>query len=463
VAAAVAAAVEEKTAGKASKAAPGNATTQAPAPAPEKERPRVPDDKNTCIACHGSPDWAETLEPAQEHLIVSPKHVAADIHWQKGLRCQDCHGGDATADDFGPAHGGNGGLHSIKPRDLPEFCGNCHADIDFMRRYNPSPRVDQLREYWTSGHGQRLKATGDPDVATCISCHDKPHGGGPSPGTHGIREVADLQSPVYRTNVARTCAKCHSDAKRMAGRQYHGRPIGHDQHERWRKSVHAQALLEKGDLSAPTCNNCHGNHGAVPPQVDSVANACGICHGKVASLFAQARMKHRFEEVGLPGCATCHGSHDIGKPSDEMLGMTPGAVCLQCHENRKYGATLAGAEVARTLRAGLDRLNQEIGEAREKIAGADRLGMEVRGPRFDLRKATDALTAARVAIHSFSVPPVQASLAQGTEVADEVLQRANAALEEHTSRRVWLAASLVPIVLVIVLLLLYIRSMPARD
>jgi hypothetical protein len=111
----------------------------------------------------------------------------------------------------------------------------------------------------------------------------------------------------------------------------------------------------------------------------------------------------------------------------------------------------------------LDELKEKIAEAQEKIAEADRLGMEVRGPRFDLRKATDALTAARVAIHSFSVPPVQASLAQGTEVADEVLQRADAALAEHTSRRVWLATSLVPIVLVVLVLLLYIRSMPPGD
>jgi predicted CXXCH cytochrome family protein len=174
-------------------------------------------------------------------------------------------------------------------------------------------------------------------------------------------------------------------------------------------------------------------------------------------------MKHRFEEVGLPGCVACHGAHDIGTVSDTMVGMTPGAVCLRCHENGKYGATLAGADAARALRAGLDELKEKIAEAQEKIAEADRLGMEVRGPRFDLRKATDALTAARVAIHSFSVPPVQASLAQGTEVADEVLQRADAALAEHTSRRVWLATSLVPIVLVVLVLLLYIRSMPPGD
>ena len=73
-----------------------------------------------------------------------------------------------------------------------------------------------------------------------------------------------------------------------------------------RRAYTAEALLKKGDLGAPTCNNCHGNHGAVPPAVGSVANACGTCHGKIAELFATTRMKHRFVEEKLPGCATCH-------------------------------------------------------------------------------------------------------------------------------------------------------------
>jgi predicted CXXCH cytochrome family protein len=250
----------------------------------------------------------------------------------------------------------------------------------------------------------------------------------------------------------------------MAGREYHGRPIGHNQYELWQKSVHAQAMLgEKADLSAPTCNDCHGNHGALPPQVDSVANACGTCHAKANNLFAEARMRHKFEEVGLPGCAVCHGNHEIGRPTDEMLGMSAGAVCVKCHEEGKlkYGAPPAVAEKAQALRSELEKLKARIAEAEKTIADADRLGMEVRGPKFDLRKATDALTNARVLIHGFSVPPVEAALAEGTQAADAVLKSATAALQEHTNRRIWLALSLAPIFLVIILLVLYIRTMPA--
>ena len=458
-------------------------------PAAENKAPAKPaEPENQCILCHGDSDlW----EGDRRRLYVTVKDLAGDIHWQKGLRCQNCHGGNARAADIKEApHAEEDGFRSLRsirkdtqskdyakppePAKAVELCGNCHANIDFMRHYNPSPRVDQLREYWTSGHGQRLKANpGDLNVATCVSCHDLPHGNGQNPGKHGVRPVADLASPVYRTHVAETCAKCHADEKLMAGREYRKRPLGHDQYAEWRKSVHAEALLKKGDLSAPTCNNCHGNHGALPPQVGSVANACGTCHGKVASLFADTVMKHQFEKLELPGCAACHGKHDVIKPTDEMLGMEDGTFCAKCHPNGEhqkgqYGATIAGAETARALHADLDNLDQAIRDAKATIAKAERLGMPLPGPPSDpgldlalyLRKAFDSQTNARVLIHSFKLPPVQASLNEGREIASEVQQVADGALREYDSRRIWLAASLAPILLVILLLVLYIRTLP---
>ena len=139
-------------------------------------------------------------------------------------------------------------------------------------------------------------------------------------------------SPVYHTKVAETCKKCHYDPKLMAGRTYNGKPLACDEYAKWSKSVHGVALLDKGDLSAPACNNCHGNHGAAPPQVGSVANACGTCHGKIAKLFSETKMRHAFEKEKLPGCATCHSNHEIVEPKDDFLGMQEGSFCVRCHE-----------------------------------------------------------------------------------------------------------------------------------
>ena len=199
-------------------------------PTAEKPQPRP----NQCLNATATPTCGTGSNCG---YYVTETDLAGDIHWQKGLRCPDCHGGNPDTEEVNEAHAAEDGFHSLRslpkdyseipePANVAEFCGNCHANIEYMRRYRPSPRTDQLAEYWTSGHGKALKATGDPKVATCISCHDKPHGSGQDQGKHGIRAVDDLESPVYRTHVAKTCAKCHADEKVMAGYQYHGRPLG---------------------------------------------------------------------------------------------------------------------------------------------------------------------------------------------------------------------------------------------
>ena len=73
------------------------------------------------------------------------------------------------------------GFIGVPPRTaVPKLCARCHSDPNFMRKYNPSERVDQDAEYETSIHGQRL-AKGDDKGATCIDCH----------GVHDIRAARE--------------------------------------------------------------------------------------------------------------------------------------------------------------------------------------------------------------------------------------------------------------------------------
>jgi hypothetical protein len=52
-------------------------------------------------------------------------------------------------------------------------------------------------------------------------------------------------------------------------------------------------------------------------------------------------------------------------------------------------------------------------------------------------------------------------LDEGLKVTSDVRGAADGALREYTNRRIWLASSLVPILVVVGLLLYYIRSLPA--
>lgn len=96
----------------------------------------VPPQENRCIECHGARDlWeGETL-----HLLVTLENIAADIHWQKGIRCVDCHGGNPNTVELREAHAIEDGFRKVEtPADIPGFCGHCHANAQYMQGFQPT-------------------------------------------------------------------------------------------------------------------------------------------------------------------------------------------------------------------------------------------------------------------------------------------------------------------------------------
>ena len=196
-----------------------------------------------------------------------------------------------------------------------------------MKKFNPALRVDQEKEYATSVHGQLLK-TGNTKVATCISCH----------GVHGIRAVNDALSSVYPLNVAGNTAPSATVTLRI----WLSSKSLTDQYAKYKQSIHAKALYERQDLAAPTCNDCHGNHGAAPPGIASVANVCGQCHARQGELFQASPHKVAFDNQGFGECIKCHSNHDIAAPTDELLGTGEKSVCVSCHKPGEKGFVVAG-------------------------------------------------------------------------------------------------------------------------
>lgn len=391
--------------------------------------------KSSCIECHAKLDDPRLSAPA--------KLFDNDIHRARGLSCNDCHGGDPNADTKESAKDPRKGyLGKPKTLDIPAYCGKCHSDANLMKKFNPSLRVDQEREYYTSVHGKLLK-TGETRVATCISCHS----------VHGIRAINDPLSAVYPSNVAETCSKCHASADYMRGLG-----IPSDQYAKYKTSVHAQALYDKQDLSAPTCNDCHGNHGATPPGIASVANVCGQCHARQAELFQTSPHKAAFDQKDLAECITCHSNHAISKPSDQLVGTTPGTLCIHCHTSGDKGFVAAGQ-----MRSRIDELIASLGRSTEILYRAERAGMEVSKPKFELKGAIDALTHARVLIHSSSPTEVDKVIGPGLEVSAKGYEAGTAALAERKFRRQGLAVSLVFILFLAGLVYLKLRQIEARQ
>jgi hypothetical protein len=412
----------EEHAAPAGDAAPAAPAAPADDAAPAAERP------NTCVTCHAQ---------LPDQLAAPVAAVADDVHGSHGLSCSDCHGGDPTVDGRAAMAKAAGFRGKLSRADVITLCAHCHADTAFMRRYDPSLPTNQAALYATSKHGERL-ARGDQKVATCVSCH----------GAHGILPPANAASPVYPTNVARTCAHCHADQAYMA--EYH---IPTNQFADYQQSVHAELLFKRHDLSAPTCNDCHGNHGAYPPEAASVAGVCGQCHAINRDLFLASPHKAAFDRLGLPECVACHGKHAIRWTSDAMLGVGPVAVCITCHAD---GST--GYQAAAVMGREVSGLTDLIERANTEIDTAARAGMEMTDARFDVQSAHEALIQSRNLVHSFSPERLTEEAEKGQKSAEKASAEATAALHELQQRRRLVVIPLGTFALVLGLLYLKLRQ-----
>lgn len=355
-----------------------------------------------------------------------------DVHSAAGLTCASCHTAGArkasTAEFVAP-----------RRADIAPLCSTCHSDAAYMRSFARQVRVDQFAQYVTSVHGKRM-AAGNDRAATCSDCH----------AAHGITRVADVRSPVAPLNTARTCARCHADATRMAVYGRSPTPFAD-----WSASVHAVALLTRGDTSAPTCHTCHGSHGATPPGVMEVAGVCAQCHVREAELFRASPKKALFEAIGQPECLTCHSNHRIEAPADDWIGLGKDAVCATCHDE-----STAGSKTILEVRQGLDDLTGRITAAETVLGRAERAGMLVDDGETALREAHEHLIHSRVLVHAFAANPFVETMAPGLASARRGEQVGVEALEELERRRWGLAVATVFIVGFLVSLWLKIRRLP---
>jgi len=380
-----------------------------------------------CIVCH------------MDSEAMPEGFLNADVHMQKGLSCSGCHGGDPTQEDDERAKAPATGFIGVPARgDIPDMCGKCHSDINFMRRYHPRIATDQTKQYFTSVHGMLLK-DGDEKVAECASCHT----------AHSILPASDTRSSTYSVNVPSTCKACHADAAYMADYD-----IRTNQYDDYAKGVHGVALLEEEDTGSPACNDCHGNHGARPPELSSVTQVCGDCHVNNALYFSETVMAEEFEKEELHGCEECHGNHNVRPTTDAMVGITDEAVCLDCHDDGDDGYEAAGAIAIK-----LDSLVTLYAAAQERQEEVHRIGMDDVEIGFLLQEAHQNLIQARTLVHTFDPERVGTETSAGIEKSGQAIELAAQQFDEHRVRRMGLGVATLFITILLIALYAKIRDM----
>ncbi|MFO7901513.1 MAG: cytochrome c3 family protein [Planctomycetota bacterium] len=354
-------------------------------------------EENMCVMCHGE---ADVWEDDTQHLFVTVDDLAQDIHWRKGIRCQDCHGGNSETLDLREAHALEDGFRKIEsPSDMPGFCGYCHSDEERMRQVDPEARLDITDVFWESVHGKHLNAApDDPKATTCISCHPK----------HNMRATADPESAVHAEQLSSTCSECHQQqyedvlasahweteggnqqreetavsCSQCHGDEMHdlgpvnelGSPVfasrqvescgqcHEENRDEYLDSVHGHGLVQSGLLTTAVCANCHGAHGILPASdekstlhVSNVADTCAQCHRFIEETLQQSvhgQGAGTSNDAPPPdgdvkrkaSCTDCHQGHDLADPETARFRNTQPRRCGNCHARltHQYGQSMHG-------------------------------------------------------------------------------------------------------------------------
>jgi len=372
---------------------------------------------NSCILCH--------REIAELH--------GESVHAERGVSCKDCHGGDPLDPELSSMSKAKGFKGKPSKVEMVYLCGSCHADPVRMKPYGIP--TGQFSEYKTSQHGIRLLKNGDENVAGCTDCHEK----------HRILAVNDPRCSVYKINVPKTCAKCHSDPSMM--KPYNLSTLHYAQYV---ASVHGKALLEKGNKSAPECANCHGTHGAMPPGVTSVADVCGQCHSNTRNYFNQSPHKKAMDEKLMSECVSCHKSHDVASSS---LGLFE-TMCRECHSSDS-----PGFHTSQELKKMLLEVQTALEEAEKKVEEMKRKGKDVEREESLIWEAETRLGQVAALQHTLSLNDIKAATDKTMSILKEVRVRAESAIHALWMRKVALIFIWIGILFVVTLFYLKLKSL----
>jgi len=266
-----------------------------------------------CMACHAKPDLVKKEGEKTVSMTVHADVLRRSVHDR--IRCVACH-----RDIQKPDHKGE--------KLAPARCDVCHAD--------------ETEAHAVGVHAQ-AQGPNAAEAARCVDCH----------GGHEMVSVKRGDSPVFKGNLPATCGRCHTN---RALTERHG--IKHPEAvSQFIDSIHGRALLERGLLVAPSCNDCHGVHEIrrdkdpySPIHRANVAATCGVCHRgsqQACEQDAHGQLVAKGDDRG-PTCITCHTAHEIEARGGLKAKQVSDQRCGACHEDRlrTYRGTYHGKAMA---------------------------------------------------------------------------------------------------------------------
>ena len=237
-----------------------------------------------CLSCHSKPELNIILPDGEKlSLYISKAMLSTSVHSATGIECEACHTNiktyphpkinyqtarelsrsyyesckkcharnyELTQDSMHAQVAAQGnlnapictdchGAHDVRAPDEPralisDTCGECHTEIN--------------QAYRNSVHGGALVQEDNPDVPVCTDCH-------------GVHNIQDPRTSLFRVETPDLCASCHADPKLMA--KY---GLSSDVYNLYQTSWHGVDIaVYKSNWptiwhDSAVCTDCHGVH-----------------------------------------------------------------------------------------------------------------------------------------------------------------------------------------------------------
>ena len=282
-------------------------------------------DNAHCESCHTGHKLSVPGTDGETRTLhdVDPSKYGKSVHAK--MACVACH--TNIADSAAPHR-----KSTAKPPD----CAQCHQSLwDEASKAGTGaakPRLEvvakNIEAYKKSFHARPDKDNPTQPKATCTQCHD----------THGFNVPVDRKSAEYaawRKEIPALCGeKCHSD-----------------QLETYTDSVHGKEVLEKKNMKAAVCIDCHTTHEITSTSLTSFkllnVEECGNCHKDRLKTYSDTYhgQATKLGSAETAKCYNCHGSHEIVSAKDPKSKVNPKNVlktCQKCHDGKKRPIATAG-------------------------------------------------------------------------------------------------------------------------
>ena len=291
-----------------------------------------------CVDCHG------------DHMVQNPNDPKSATRLARQIEtCGKCHK-DVTdnfkkskhgqellkGNDKAPACSDCHGEHDIKSTllsdefskiNLADKCLSCHKDGKIPHK-NYQGEEELITGYQKSVHYEALK-NGNEKAPTCYNCH----------GAHEMEIADNPDSKISKKNIAKTCGQSDCHVKEL---------------DKYTGSIHEKGVSEN-NKDAPTCNNCHGNHGIMTKNIDNkleksndLIKLCSNCHASVEMINRNdlptkisETYRESFHGLATRGgskeaanCESCHGNHDVRPSTDSLSTINKKNLpqtCGKCH------------------------------------------------------------------------------------------------------------------------------------